>query len=213
MDALLNADVLNAIVIFVVFALAEPFVEKWLHDLLQTNPVFCFGWDHFFAPLLRAAAIVVFIYLAYPGLFGLQVAPTLAQLAASGETSPSDLLGIMFLVGLLLPIIPALNRHPEFVLPIQGALATAYVFAWLTRHLHITTATVWPANDILILMVLTSYLGHRLAQRLGERAGKRLDTHLHTSGFNTVTRHVVELLAQIPVILIYGYGLGRQVAM
>lgn len=213
MDALLNIDVITAIVVFVVFALAEPFFEKWLHDLLQTNSVFCLGWDHFFAPLLRAAAIVTFVYLAYPGLFGLQEAPTFKQLAASAETNPSNLLGILFLVGLLLPIIPALNRHPEFVLPIQGALATAYVFAWLTQYLHITTAYVWPANDILLLMVLTSYIGHRLAQRLGEHAGKRLDARLHTSGFNAVSRHIVELLAQVPVILIYGYGLGRQVAM
>lgn len=213
LDVLLNIDVLFAIAVFVVFALAEPFLEKYLHDALQSNPVFCFGWDNFFSPLLRSLAIVMFIYLAYPGLFGLNVAPTIGQLAASADASPSNLLGVMFLAGLLLPVIPVLNRHPEFVLPIQGALAAAYIFSWLTNHLHITTAYVWPANDILLLMILSSYLGHRLATAFGEQVGKKLDRHFNTSGLDAVSRHVIELLVQIPVILTYGYGLGRQLAM
>ena len=213
MDILFNFDILIASVIFIVFALVEPFLEKWLHDLLQANPAFCLGWDYFFSPLLRAAAIVLFVYLAYPNLFGLSVAPTLSELTASADATPSSLLGVMFLVGLLLPMVPALNRHPEFVLPIQGALAVAYIFSWLTEHLHITTAYVWPANDTFLLMVLTSYLGHRLAQRIGTHLGAKLDQQFNTAGFDAVSRHVIELLAQLPVILIYGYGLGRQLAM
>ena len=208
-----SASILIAIAIFSVVAIAEPFLEKWLHDLLEDNPPFCLGWDYFFAPLLRAVAVVLFIYLAYPTLFGLSVAPSINEIIASGNARTSNLLGIMFLIGLLLPIVPALNRHPEFVLPIQGAIAAAYVFMWLTNYLHITTADIWPGFDILFMMVLLSYLGHRLATWFGHQLGHQLDAQFSTRGFNTVGQHIVELLVQIPVILIYGYGLGQQIAM
>jgi len=212
-DVLLNFDILFSIILFAVLALAEPFLEKWLHDLLESNPPLCLSWDYFFAPLLRATAIVLFVYVAYPALFGINVAPTIQELAASANGKPSNLLGVMFLVGLLLPLIPALNRHPEFVLPIQGALATAYIFAWLTNHLHITAASIWPGGDIFLLMVLSSYLGHRIARRFGEYIGQKLDTAFNTVGLKAVGQHIIELLVQIPVILTYGYGLGMQLAM
>ena len=212
-SVLLSFENLFAMAVFSVVAIAEPFLEKWLHDLLNDNPPFCIGWDYFFAPLLRATAIVFFIYLAYPALFGLEVAPTIKELLTIEGAQTSSLLGVMFLIGLLLPVIPALNRHPEFVLPIQGAIAAAYVFSWLAHYLHITTAGIWPGFDMFIVMVLCSYLGHRLASTIGGNMGQQLDRRFETHGLTTVTQHIIELLAQIPVILVYGYGLGRQLSM
>lgn len=213
LSVLLSFEIIFAITIFSVVAISEPFLEKWLHDLLDDSPPFCLGWDYFFAPLLRSTAIVLFIYLAYPALFGLQVAPTIEELMAIESAKTSSLLGIMFLIGLLLPVIPALNRHPEFVLPIQGAIAAAYVFSWLAHYLHITTANIWPGFDMFVVMVLCSYLGHRLASRIGGNLGQTLDSRFETDGLTTVTQYTVELLVQIPVILVYGYGLGRQLSM
>lgn len=208
-----NANVIIAVLVFATIALTEPFLEKWLHDLLQSNPQFCFGWDHFFSPLLRSTAIVLFVYIAYPGIFGITDAPTLGTLSADANSPTSSLIGLMFLLGLLLPLIPFLNQHPEFVLPIQGCLAVAYVFSWLTNYLHITTAYIFPDLDILICMLLISYLGHRLAQRLARTVGNALDDKFSTRGLDVVTSHIVELLVQIPVILTYGYGIGRQLSM
>ena len=212
-NLLFNADIIVAVIVFSIVAITEPFLEKWLHDLLEDSPPFCLGWDYFFAPLLRALAVVLFIYLAYPALFGLKVAPDIGELMAYENTSTSSLLGVMFLIGLLLPLVPALNRHPEFVLPIQGATATAYVFAWLTHYLHITTAGIWPGIDVLFVMVVLSYLGHRLANWFGHYLGEKLDETFSTHGLKAVAQHIVELLIQIPVILTYGYGLGYQLAM
>ena len=212
-NLLFSADILVASMVFSIVAITEPFLEKWLHDLLEDSPPFCLGWDYFFAPLLRAVAIVLFIYLAYPTLFGLNEAPAIDQLMTYENTNTSNLLGVMFLIGLLLPLIPALNRHPEFVLPIQGTTAAAYVFSWLTHYLHITTASVWPSIDILFVMVVLSYLGHRLANWFGHHLGGKLDERFSTHGLRAVGQHIIELLIQIPVILTYGYGLGYQLSM
>lgn len=210
---LFDFNIIFAILVFSVIAVAEPFLEKWLHDLLEDNPPFCVAWDFFFAPLLRAVAVVLFIYLAHPVLFGLNVAPSITELMSYENAKAGNLLGVMFLIGLLLPIVPTLNRHPEFVLPLQGAIAAAYVFTWLAHYLHITTASVWPGIDIFFMMVLLSYLGHRIAGWFGEHVGHRLDTQFSTHGLDKVSRHIIELLAQIPVILTYGYGLGFQLSM
>ncbi|MGR8949949.1 MAG: hypothetical protein ACU84Q_18050 [Gammaproteobacteria bacterium] len=212
-NVLLSFDNLFAIAVFSVIALAEPFLEKWLHDLLEDSPPFCLGWDYFFAPLLRAGAVIFFIFLAYPALFGLNVAPTMQELLTDENAKTGSVLGVLFLLGLLLPLIPTMNRHPEFVLPVQGSFAAAYVFAWLAHYLHITTANVWPGLDVFFLMVLCSYLGHRIAGKAGRLFGGKLDQQFSTHGLALVSQHIVELLVQIPVILIYGYGLGRQLSM
>ncbi|MEM7466262.1 MAG: hypothetical protein AAF387_05195 [Pseudomonadota bacterium] len=208
-----SADIVFAITVFALVALLEPFVEKWLHGLLEDNQPFCASWDYFFAPLLRALSIVVFIYLAYPALFGLNTAPSISELLQLEKHNTGGLLGVMFLLGLLLPVIPALNRHPEFVLPIQGAVAAAYLFSWLAHYLHITTASVWPGFDTLGLMILCSYFGHRLASHVGRVFGETLDDKFATKGLDAVGRHIVELLVQIPVIITFGFGLGRQLSM
>ena len=210
---LFDFNIVLAILVFSVVAIAEPFIEKWLHDLLEDNPPFCIAWDLFFAPFLRAVAVVLFIYLAYPALFALNTAPGISELMHYEDAKTGNLLGVMFLIGLLLPLIPALNRHPEFVLPIQGAIATAYVFTWLAHYLHITTASVWPGIEILLIMVLLSYLGHRIAGWCGQHLGHQLDQRFSTHGLDNVTRYIIELLVQIPVILTYGYGLGYQLSM
>ena len=98
-------------------------------------------------------------------------------------------------------------------MPVQGCLACGYVFQWLTAYLGVTTATLWPGLDVALIMLLMSYFGHRLGRHLGKTAGDWIDHRYHTRGYDTVVLHVVELLAQIPVVLLFGYGLGRQIAI
>jgi hypothetical protein len=37
--------------------------------------------------------------------------------------------------------------------------------------------------------------------------------HQNTRGYDVVVMHVVELLMQIVVVLVFGFGLGRQLAI
>ncbi len=199
--------------VFGLLALAEPFLESWLHRVFASNPPFQWGWDQFFAPLLRATMLVVFVYLAFPAIFGLSSAPTVSELIKEQQGHISSVLGVLFLAGLLASLVPGLSRKPEFVLPIQGALACGYLFFALTGYLGVTTATLWPGIDIVMTMVCVSYFADRLGRVVGKACGDRLDRLLNTTGYDLVILNAVELLAQIPVILLFGHGLGRQLAI
>lgn len=194
-------------------AAGEPFLESWLSRVFKDNPSFRWRWEQFFAPLMRAAMLVVFVYLAYPALFGLTVAPTIGELLADDEVQTNNVIGVLIVGGFLVSLIPGLGRNSEIVLPIQGAMATAYVFHWLTNYIGVTTATFWPGVDILLTMIGVSFFAHRLSRFAGTACGDWLDRTLATRGYDLVVVHTFELLAQIPVILLFGYGLGRQIAI
>ena len=104
-------------------------------------------------------------------------------------------------------------KYPEFILPLQGCLAAGYFFFWLTTYLGITTASLWPGLDVLLAMLIVSYTGHRIGGHLGRLIGTWVDDRNATRGYDRVAVHVVELLAQIPVVILFGYGLGRQLAI
>ncbi len=199
--------------VYGLLAATEPFIESWLHKLFEANPPFQWGWDQFFAPLLRAVMLVVFVYLAYPALFGLNVAPAIGELMRADEARINTVISVLFLTGFLASLIPGLGRAPEIVLPIQGSLAAGYLFYWLTNYLGVTTATLWPGIDIILMMICLSFFAHRLARIAGKSFGDWIDRTLETSGYDLVIVHAVELVAQIPVILLFGYGLGRQLAI
>ena len=199
--------------VFALLALAEPFLESWLHRVFASNPPFQWGWDQFFAPLLRATMLVVFVYLAFPAIFGLSTAPTIGQLTEGHEGHISGVIGVLLVVGFVASLVPGLGRKPEFVLPVQGVLACSFLFFTLSAYLGMTTATLWPGIDIFLTMVLVSYFAHRFGRIVGKAGADRLDSLLNTSGYDIVILNAIELLAQIPVILLFGHGLGRQLAI
>ena len=202
-----------AIAVYALLAFAEPFPESVLHRSFNDNPAMQWGWDQFFSPLIRAIMLVVFVYLAYPGLFGLRVAPSVIELLTNSEARLNTVIGALFFAGFLASLIPGFSKHPEFVLPLQGCLAAGYFFFWLTSYLGITTASLWPGLDIFLAMVIVSYVGHRIGGHLGRLIGTWIDGKRNTLGYDRVAVHVVELLAQIPVVVLFGYGLGRQLAI
>jgi len=202
-----------AVVVYCSLALIEPVVESRLHKAFADNAPMQWGWDRFFAPLVRALMLVTFVYLAYPGIFGLRVAPPIVELVSGGEARLNTLVGLLFFAGFIASLVPGLARHPEFVLPLQGSLAAGYFFFWLTTYLGVTTASLWPGIDVLLVMLCFSYAGHRIAGRLGKFLGDWIDDRKNTRGYDRVIVHMVELLAQVPVILLFGYGLGRQLAI
>jgi hypothetical protein len=210
---LTSADVLLAIMAYAVLAGAEPFLEEWLHRVFAHNPPFQWGWDNFIGPLIRAGMIVAFVLLAYPALFGLSVAPGIGELLAGHELRLNNLLGVMFIATIFLPLFPFFGRRPELVLPLQGVLATAIVFHWLAAYLNVTSAHPWPGTTAAVLILGLAYLSYHAAIVIGSYFGERLDRACATDGLDVVVMHAIQMLVQAPVILIYGYALGRQLAI
>lgn len=204
---------LAAIAVYALVAIAEPFVESWLHRVFEHNAPFQWAWDLFFAPLLRAAMIVVFVFFAYPALFGLSSAPTLSELLAVNDSRLNHLFSLLFVASIFLPFIPAINRAAELLLPLQAALATAVIFVWLSEYLGITSSSIWPGIHVIGIMIVLSFLSYRLARSVAEILGHWVDQKFYLTDGEAIVFRAVLLLSQVPVILFYGFGLGRQIAI
>ena len=92
-DALCDGRVLLAIGIHAVLAMLEPCLEFWIERRFHDNPPALWLREHLGLPLLRAACVVLFVYLAYPALFGLREAPSLMVLLAAHENGTSTVVG------------------------------------------------------------------------------------------------------------------------
>lgn len=212
-EVLVSPGVLLALLLFAAIGLAEPFVEHRLHSALEGNHAFHWAWEHFFAPLARAAALVAFVWIAYPAIYGVQFAPEFAALIGESALQLNSLLGVLFMCTLLLPLFPLFANRVELILPLQGLIATATVFDWYTDYLGATAANAWPGTPAAALIAAIVIFGHRLAARLGHIAGHWLDDAFITRGFERIVPNALELLAQAPVMLLYGFALGRQIAI
>ena len=213
LDTLLNRHLLLAMAAYGVLAALEPFFESWLVRVFETNPAALWSWEYLGVPFVRATLVLGFVYFSYPALFGLRVAPDLITLVTANEAKPSAILGLLYLLALLAPVLPVFRSHREFILPLQGILATGFLFRWMTSYLSMTAVSLWPGFEIVWVIVLTSYLAHRLGRRLGYSVGASLDRQYERRGYDALLTHVITLEAQLPVIIIYAAGLGRQIAI
>ena len=212
-EALFSLEVLIALALFVLGAFAEPFVEQALLRRCGANLPCRWFWLHVLGPLLRAALLFGFVLLAYPPLFGLRSAPPLAMLVADPHARPSTVLGVMLLVSLSAPVLRLFARHTEIVLPLQGVLATAFLFHWLASYLHVTVASAWPGAASALLLVALAYFAGLAASLVARALGSGLNAGLEIADGEVLTASAGTLLAQVPVVLLYGAMLGRQLAI
>ncbi|MSR15270.1 MAG: hypothetical protein EXR86_12030 [Gammaproteobacteria bacterium] len=213
LDILLNSQLLVAMLIFGVLAALEPFLETWIERAFVDNAAALWSWEHFGVPFVRAALALGFVYCAYPALFGLREAPSIATLLAAEDARTSTALGALYVLALLSPVLPIFYSHPEFVLPIQGILGTAFLFKWMSSYLLIPAIGLWPGLDFACVIVLTAYLAHRIARRMGVAIGGTVDQFGERRGSDALLTHVITLQVQLPVIVLYAAGLGRQLAI
>ncbi|MEE8321608.1 MAG: hypothetical protein V3R68_07210, partial [Gammaproteobacteria bacterium] len=76
----------------------------WIHKKLD-NITLQFFWDHIGMPLLRTVLILIFIFLAYPLIFGISDAPSLSALLAADDMRIHYIINAVFVVTLFFPLI------------------------------------------------------------------------------------------------------------
>ena len=158
--------------------------------------------------LSRFLIIAGYIYFTYPTLFGLNDAPTLVYLAYGGDVNVSSPFQLLFVAAFAVTIFSPMARRAELAQPIRACLLVGYIFLALTSYLGVTVASVWPGLDVFLLLFVVAYAAQQIAFTAA-RSHRLIVRHVD----ERLIVDMVGLISQIPIVLIYGYGLGRQIAI
>ncbi len=169
-------------------------------------------WARIYAPLLRAGALLAFMLIAYPTLFGLSEMPSVTALLGDQEGRFGSMLGVIFLLALALPLLPVIGTLPALILPLQGAAAAAMLFRWLSQNVGAADVSYWPGSATVLGMVVVSVAAYWIATRVAriiERVGHK---HLEVADLGELVFEALLLFLQAPAVILYATALGRQLA-
>lgn len=162
-------------------------------------------------PLLQAGAVLLFLLMAYPLLFGLNDGPPVEGLLHQDKRRFGLILGAIFFIGLLAPLLRIPNVA-ALVLPVQGIVASALLFSWAADSLGLENYSVLPGGlatvSILVLAVTTYSAAAYMAEML-ESGSQEL---FERSGIHTLLSDGLILVMQLPCILVYTLSVGEQLS-
>ncbi len=204
---LLDARMLFALSLYGVLIVLVEIGTGRLDRHVQQSPVTEWIVEHIGLPWARAVALLVFIAVAYPALFGLAGAPPLGTVLGAGDGRANVLLNIAFIVSLLLPLLPLLGQLRGVVLPLQAIAMSTLLFHWLTMELHTAEPHYWPGWETVATLLLLAPLTQWLAYQTNRLAGAWFELR---EGYGNLLYDGLLLLFQVPVILVYTLGLGEQ---
>lgn len=183
------------------------FIEK-LRENIETSVVLEWMHSHIGLPFARVILVLIFIFSAYPALYGIDILPNLIGVLFEHSGRLHSLINWLFISSLVIPFIPMVGIIPALVIPIQSILATAMLFNWASPN--ISAITLIPTLWVFILFIALSIVTHKIAKIFAEFIGERLK---HKFNQQDITHLIYEssLLAfQVPAILVYGFYLGAQ---
>lgn len=163
--------------------------------------------DHVALPLLRLAAVMVFLLCAYPGIYGWSQAPDLHGLLFGPAERFYDLINLFFLLGLILPLLSPLHRLPGLIVPLQAILAITLVYVWAAHAAGFSDVPLWPGWAAPLQFAALSLAAWGLANFMAKLLQDRLD-HEHRALADELHEALI-LLVQAPALYFYGRALGR----
>lgn len=167
--------------------------------------------EHLALPLTRVLALLIFLFTAYPTLYGIEAAPRLSTLLDSGDGRVMDLINLAFVIGLLLlPLLPVIGLRTTLILPVQGIALSALLFGWMSQALGIQHISYWPGVTSFLAITAIALITPLFASLTGRVVGEWLESTTGREGFAPLTYDSLVLLFQLPSILIYTLALGKQ---
>jgi hypothetical protein len=210
-NVLTSNEIVLAFVMFGLFAIGFPIIEYCLRKKFNVPAMRSTIWIDRAASCARAMIVGGFVYFCYPTMFGLSVAPSLEYLSSNGAAEfGSDL---AFVAVFALSILATSGVRWKFILPFQACLATTYLFFELTRYLGVTTASAWPGVNVMLAIVLVAYVANRVASRISGSRNGWVVAKFDLTGHHVTIGQILSLLAQAPIVLLFAYGLGQQIAI
>lgn len=209
-ESLFHPQLLFALALFAIISVVVEIAAYRLLSAITDVAVSHWLMEHFVIPAARALALVSFILVAYPVLFGVESAPSVGELLAAGQLRLTNLVNVVFLLSLLLPLIPLFSRWPAFVLPIQGIAAATMVFRWWAESQTQTEIHFWPGISTLGSLLVLAFVTHEIAKQLSHQLEKKVDRLIDREGSGRLIYRTVVMIMQVPVILLYTLSLGQQ---
>jgi len=210
-DILFNKTIIAAILIFTLLSITIEIIGWKLLLYFQDANVNEWMLERIFIPLARAIALMIFILLCYPILFGITQAPSLESLLTSGSHRINLLMNVLFVLPLMFSLVPVFGRIPALLLPIQGIAGSTLVFSWMqaatphSREIHYI-----PGLSIVIVILLMALITHRLAKWLSVFISDYINDRYQILDSEKIIYRILIVATQLPVILVYTRGLGAQ---
>lgn len=208
---LFHQKTIFALSVYFISVIAAIFLFAFVH-IKSNYPILSYCWDKIGLPFIKTVLILIFILLVFPINFGIAEAPSISELLSLNDKRSNFLLNIIFLLTFFFPLIPAIGKWEELIIPLQGILASMIIFSWLCHSMNIETYSLFPDGKTLFLIFIISFITHQLAARLSVSLGDYFDKLYHREGFHELIFKGVVLIMQSPVIFIFGLYLGRQLS-
>lgn len=207
---LFSPPLLGTLLIYGVVVMALEYFTARLHHAVQDVGFTAWTVEHVLLPWCRVLALLLFLLLAYPRLFGLEAAPPMPDLLWGRDGRVSTLINTAFVLSLLLPLTPLLGRLQGLVLPMQAIAMATLLFHWLILALNVPAVSYWPGGDAAAVIMLLAPLTQQLARHVSHWIGCHVNRRYQREGFETLLYEGLLLFFQIPTVLIYTLTLGRQ---
>ncbi|MCU7939003.1 MAG: hypothetical protein KZQ64_15405 [gamma proteobacterium symbiont of Bathyaustriella thionipta] len=216
LEVLLHPTLVMATIIYAIMAISFEIVYQ--HFLGKIASVSSTHWiaKHIGAPFFHVLLLVAFIYMSYPVLYGLHshhnsgesILPSLTQLLNASDGQTMKLINTLFIVSVLLPLIPVINRFTSLILPLQAMTGSAVLYGWLANFTDINYS-IFPGFKIVAIIILFSLIAEVAARALASLSAHSLKGPYHQSDTEKVIYKSILLIAQVPVLLIYTLNIAR----
>ncbi|MCU7819939.1 MAG: hypothetical protein KZQ57_14010 [gamma proteobacterium symbiont of Lucinoma myriamae] len=210
LDVLLHPTLVMATISYTVMAISyEIAYQHFLHKIQAVSGSHWIA-KHIGAPFFHVLLLIAFIYMSYPVLYGLDshnstgeaILPSLSQLlnARSGQTM--KLVNTLFIISVILPLIPVINRFTAFILPLQAIAGSAVLYGWLADFTGIRYS-IFPGFEIMALIIFFSFIAELAARAIASLSGAGLHHQYRHSGTEKIIHKSMLLILQVPILLIY----------
>lgn len=209
-DVLFHNTLIMATLLYIVLTVSfEIIYQHFLHKIQSVSGSYWIA-RHIGSPFIHVLLLVAFIYMSYPVLYGLEshtingerILPTLTELLNAKTGQTMKLINTLFIISILLPLLPIINRFIALILPLQAIAGSAVLYGWLGSYTGIEYS-LNPGLKVVMLIVLFSFIAELLAKALSKLMGDILNTQYHTHDMEKVVHKSALLILQIPILLLY----------
>jgi hypothetical protein len=207
---LFSPRLLGALMLYGLLVMALEYFTARLHHAVQDVGLTAWMVEHVLLPWSRVLALLLFLVLAYPVLFGLHTAPPMPDLLWTRDGRVSTLINTAFVLSLLLPLAPLLGNLKGLVLPVQAIAMATLLFHWLALALNVAGVNYWPGGLAVLTILALAPITQSLAHHASHWLGGHLNRVNNREGFENLLYEGLLLFFQVPAVLIYTLALGRQ---